>query len=336
MQTDPLQAAWQQSNSREYDLDRQSFAEIYSHLPGSSPIPAAYFDDWVLAQACARGHEGAWRHFMTAYQSKLMGAAMTLTRDSASAEDLLADLYGDLFGLRASAAAANEVSPDAAGLAVSRKSKLLYYSGRGSLAGWLRATLAQMQVDRHRRRKNLVPLEELPPACGPVDFPSTPVSCRPENTLAQHLTLAFTRALEEIAPRDRTLLALYFLDEMTLTEIGRLFRFHESTASRRLAGLLRKLRQRLHDHLRVLGCSPRQIEELLQGDVASISFRLQPLLARLRPSSMPEDAPPQARRESTFLSTDRKPSSAPAVGGDLSVSSRPRPLAPIWHAGIEN
>ncbi len=332
MQTDPLQAAWQQSNSREYDLDRQSFAEIYSHLPSSLPIPAAYFDDWVLAQACARGHEGAWRHFMTSYQSKLMAAAMTLTRDSASAQDLLADLYGDLYGLRASAAAVSEMSGDAAGSAVSRKSKLLYYSGRGSLAGWLRATLAQMQVDRHRRRKNLVPLEELPPARGPVDFPATPLPCRPENTLAQQLALAFAQTLEEIAPRDRTLLALYFLDEMTLTEIGRLFHFHESTASRRLAGLLRKLRQRLHDHLREQGCSPRQIEELLQGDVASISFDLQPLLARLRSTSASGDAPPQAQRESAFLSTDRKPSSAPAVGGDPSVSSRPRPLAPVWHA----
>lgn len=330
MQTDSLQAAWQQSNGKEYDLDRQGFAEIYARLPGSPPIPAAYVNDWVLAQACARGHEGAWRHFMTSYQSKLMAAAMTLTRDSASAQDLLADLYGDLYGLRASAAAI-EMAEDAAASAVSRKSKLLYYSGRGSLAGWLRATLAQMQVDRHRRRKNLVPLEELPPARSPVAMPSTPLPCRPENTLAQQLSQAFAQTLAEIAPHDRTLLAMYFLDEMTLTEIGRLFRFHESTASRRLAGLLRKLRQRLHDHLRGQGCSPRQIEELLQGDIAGISFRLQPLLARLRPASAPEDEP-QARRESAFLSTDRKPSSAPAAGGDTSVSSRPRPLAPIWHA----
>jgi RNA polymerase sigma-70 factor (ECF subfamily) len=52
---------------------------------------------------------------------------------------LAGSLYGDLFGLK-----------ERDGL---RRSPLESYSGRGSLMGWLRTTLAQRHVDRHRKTK---------------------------------------------------------------------------------------------------------------------------------------------------------------------------------------
>ena len=52
----------------------------------------------------------------------------------------------------------------AAGLRVrddgKRASKLAYYSGRGSLAGWLRAVVAQLAIDHHRKQSRTVQTED--------------------------------------------------------------------------------------------------------------------------------------------------------------------------------
>ena len=41
-----------------------------------------------------------------------------------------------------------------------RSSKLLFYTGRGSLEGWLRTVMAQEFINRYRKQKRLVSLEE--------------------------------------------------------------------------------------------------------------------------------------------------------------------------------
>jgi len=38
--------------------------------------------------------------------------------------------------------------------------KLAYYSGAGSLGGWLRAVVGQLAIDQHRRQSRLVQTEE--------------------------------------------------------------------------------------------------------------------------------------------------------------------------------
>src|ERR1035438_338514 len=72
--------------------------------------------------------------------------ALHITRDNAHAADLADSLFADLYGVNARDGV--------------RKSKLLSYTGRGSLEGWLRTVMAQEFVNRYRKQKRAVSLDE--------------------------------------------------------------------------------------------------------------------------------------------------------------------------------
>ena len=63
------------------------------------------------------------------------------------ADDLAQSIWAELHGLK------NRNDGRPAG-------KLSYYSGAGSLGGWLRAVVGQLAIDRHRREARLVQPEE--------------------------------------------------------------------------------------------------------------------------------------------------------------------------------
>ena len=103
-----------------------------------------HLEDLALACACAAGHEGAWDHFVREYRPVLYRAADALAPGGRLRE--VADaIYGELFGLQ-------ERDGE-------RRSLFRYFHGRSSLATWLRAVLAQRQVDRVRSERRLTPLE---------------------------------------------------------------------------------------------------------------------------------------------------------------------------------
>ena len=103
-------------------------------------------DELALARACAGGNNSAWEVFLTRFREKLYLAALRIAREDSAARDLADTLYADLYGTS---------TRDG-----QRVSKLASYTGRGSLEGWLRTVLAQEYVNRYRRTKRLVSLEE--------------------------------------------------------------------------------------------------------------------------------------------------------------------------------
>ncbi len=231
-----------------------------------------WLTDRVLARACAAGHDGAWRHFIAGYEPRLMAMATRLTRDPEAARELVSDLYGDLYGLRRGD---DSAAPDPSRL----RSKFRLYSGRGPLLGWLRALLAQMRVNQIRRQRPQIPFDEAPLEAHAVhdpEFEAPPLL----RQLAAPLDLALAAVLEQLPPKDCTLLALYFLDHQTLAAIGALYGVHEATISRRLGRVLRGLRRGLRKELLARNCSLRQIEELMQADVRDIPSRFRSLLRR--------------------------------------------------------
>ena len=82
-------------------------------------------DDLFLIVACERGDEKAWEDLVANFDSTVKSAARKISSNAEDAEDLASSIWAELYGLRL----------DANG---NKKSKLAYYSGRGSLAGWLR------------------------------------------------------------------------------------------------------------------------------------------------------------------------------------------------------
>jgi RNA polymerase sigma-70 factor (ECF subfamily) len=157
-------------------------------------------------------------------------------------------VWADLYGLRARADG-------------SASGKLAYYSGCGSLGGWLRAVVGQLAVDRHRKSARLVQTEEA------TDFDrlaqetheetdrfTVAAAPDPERALANRETAdalerALRHALAGLDPEDRLLIKLYYFDDLRLREAGALLGVHEATASRRLTRLHGAVRKRVEAFL---------------------------------------------------------------------------------------
>jgi RNA polymerase sigma-70 factor (ECF subfamily) len=232
--------------------------------PGSAQEAAFYralrLPDLALAQACALGRDAAWQRFLKLYRAPLTQAAIAITGSATLGHDLADSLYSELFGL-------SERDGQ-------RRSPLASYSGRGSLMGWLRTTLAQRHVDHHRRTYRETPLDTLDLAAAPAPQPAL---AQPPAEIA-HLTHALARTFEALAAEDRFLLASYFLDRQTLLQIARVLHVHEATISRKLKRLTADLRKRLLRNLQSGGLSKRAAEEALRTDPRDLELNLRALL----------------------------------------------------------
>jgi RNA polymerase sigma-70 factor (ECF subfamily) len=271
---------WQASHAHSLGLTQPAFAEILDRIgtrhnhglrPGEHPSPAqqaVFFralqlKDLALAQACALGHETAWQQFLERFRSPLTQAAISITGSASLGEDLAGSLYSELFGL---------TERDG-----QRRSPLASYSGRGSLMGWLRSTLAQRHVDHHRRTHRETPLED-------NEFAATASPPQPVPAEVARLDKALATTLHTLSPEERFLLSAYFLDGRTLLELARLLRVHEATVSRKLKRLTEAVRKQLLKNLEATGLSKRAAQEALGTDPRDLSINLRNVL-QTSPSS---------------------------------------------------
>jgi RNA polymerase sigma-70 factor, ECF subfamily len=265
---------YQRSGGAAFGLSGEQFAailrEIAAKYAPASPTPGELqqlfsslrVEDLALARACALGNEKAWEVFLTRFRVKLYDIAGHITRQSASARELADSLYADLYGTG---------SRD--GL---RVSKLASYTGRGSLEGWLRTVMAQEYINRYRRQRKLVSLEEKEEGgthfAAPDPEPAIEVDSR--------VRAATDEALAAVSAENRFLLASYYLDGRTLAEIARLLQVHESTISRKLDKLAKSLRKQITGALTKQGMSRRQAEEAMDVDVRDLQINIRQHLAQ--------------------------------------------------------
>jgi len=213
-------------------------------------------EELALARACAAGNERAWHDFISRYRQRLHSMALHITRDAAHAAELADSLFADLYGVNARDGV--------------RASKLVFYTGRGSLEGWLRTVMAQEFINRYRKQKRTVSLEEQTEE-GVQFAAAVPES---SGTSDQRLEAVTDEALAELSSEDRFTLAAYYLDGRTLAEIARTLGLHESSVSRRLDKLATGLRKRILAGLRTHGMSHAQAAEALETDVRDLRLNL--------------------------------------------------------------
>lgn len=225
-----------------------------------SYLRALHIRDFALALACAQGYEPAWKQFIDGYREPLRQAATAISKSTSIGEELADSLYAELFGLK-----------DKDGR---RRSPLASYSGRGSLMGWLRTTLAQRYVDRYRRTHREAPLEEGQSIAANDTSPTL------EDATRLRLEATIQTTLRNQAPEDRFLLASYFLDGRTLLEIARLLRVHEATVSRKLKRLTETVRKQLLRELQRQGLKKAAAEEALDIDPRDLNINLRKILQK--------------------------------------------------------
>jgi RNA polymerase sigma-70 factor, ECF subfamily len=244
----------------------------YGLPPGVAATPAQIRTFWqslqlrdlALAHACALGRDAAWQQFIARFREPLKQAAIGITGSAALGAELADSLYAELFGLTERGE--------------QRRSPLAYYSGRGSLLGFLRATLAQRNVDRHRRTSRETPIAN-------EDLPATPAAPAPSEDVLVQLRQSLAAILSLLPPEERFLLSAWFLDRRTLLEISRLLGVHEATVSRRLQRLTARLHKDLLKNMQASGMSRAAAEEALGADPRDIDMNLRTLLQVSRPAA---------------------------------------------------
>lgn len=248
-------------------LTRDSFAIILTEVgtkcasSGSEAELRSFFlalriDELALARACATGNDAAWELFLTRFREKLYLSALRIVREDSTAHELADTLYADLYGTTTREG--------------QRVSKLASYTGRGSLEGWLRTVLAQEYVNRYRRTKRLVSLDE--ESEEGVQFRAPDPA--PTQATDQRLSKATDAALAELPAEDRLILSAYYLDGRTLAEIAKMLGVHESTISRKVDKLAKSLRKQILASLTRAGMSRRQAEEALEVDVRDVQVNI--------------------------------------------------------------
>jgi RNA polymerase sigma-70 factor len=201
-------------------------------------------DDLCLIVACEQGNQRAWSDLVERFSPTVRSAARAASSGEESAEDLAQSIWAELHGLR--------IREDG-----KPAGKLAYYSGRGSLAGWLRAVVAQLAVDQHRKQSRLVQTEE------DADFDRILQHGQAENIWSGHgeaanpeleiskklagaeMQKALASSIQQLSAEDRLLVKLYYFDGLRLREAGAVLGVHEATASRRLTRVHSELRQQV-------------------------------------------------------------------------------------------
>src|ERR1700739_857884 len=262
------------SGCEKLGLARDSFAAILLQIGAKQSAEATsenevrtFFltlrvDELALARACAAGHNSAWEIFLTRYREKLYQSALRIAREDAAARELADSLYADLYGTSTREG--------------QRVSKLASYTGRGSLEGWLRTVLAQEYVNRYRRTKRLVSLEEESEEGVQFRAPEPEPVAPADNRLAR----TTDEVLGGLPAEDRMVLSAYYLDGRTLAEIARMLGVHESTISRKVDKLAKSLRKHIVASLVRRGMSRRQAEEALEVDVRDLQVDIRRSLAQ--------------------------------------------------------
>lgn len=250
----------QRANAARWSVTVEAFAAALERsgakvgAPDPQAVEAAlgalHLEDLALAQACERGDEGAWEHFVREYRPALYRAATAIAGDAG--RELADSLYADLFGLR-------ERDGE-------RQSLFRYFHGRSSLATWLRAVLAQRHIDAVRVQRRFDPLPD-------PDDPSSPAVhwSGSGGEVAGQVRLvhdALGSAVARLAARDRLRLAWYYQDGMTLAQIGRLSQEHEATVSRHLTRIRKQLRADVEAQLRASGLEGAAIDECFSAAAA--------------------------------------------------------------------
>jgi RNA polymerase sigma-70 factor (ECF subfamily) len=276
----PLAAElYRKSGGQEIGLSAAEFSALLcaisaKYLPAAATagdqkalLSSLRIEDLALAHACAAGHEGAWEVFLTRFREKLYDVAAYITREASSARELADSLYADLYGVNLRDG--------------KRVSKLTFYTGRGSLEGWLRTVLAQEYVNRYRKQRKLVSLDEESEEGVQFAAPEPPPATADDNRVA-----AITdQALAELPAEERFILAAYYLDDQTLAQIARTLGVHESTISRKLDRLAKSLQKSILAGLVKAGMSRRQAQEAMEVDVRDLTVNIRRSLTQESPAA---------------------------------------------------
>ena len=239
-------------------------------------------DDLCLIIACEKGDETAWGDMVLNFDSSVKSAAYKFAKNKEDAEDLAGSIWAELHGLR--------VDNDG-----KKKSKLAYYSGKGSLAGWLRAVTNQLAIDQFRKMKRLVQTEDdrefenLAQESSEnsdnkivVSATDNPEDIYTEAAAQKDIVEALQAGIAILEDEDRLMMKLYYFDDLKLKDIASTFGFHEATASRKLVRIQKEIRRSVEKTLSEKhGWNDSEVKKYLTEAAEKLGMNLEKMFASL-------------------------------------------------------
>ena len=237
-------------------------------------------DDLCLIIACENGIESAWGDLVKDFDATVKSAARKFAKNVEDAEDLAGSIWAELYGLK----------KDADG---KLKTKLSYYSGRGSLGGWLRAVTNQLAIDNFRKESKFVQIEE----SREFENLAQESSEHSENAKVVHgtdnpeenfsrtqtekdVSDALKFAINELDAEDKLILKLYYFDDLKLKDIGATLGFHEATASRKLVRIQTEIRKSVEKNLQIKhGWRQDEVKRHLADAASKLGINFEKILA---------------------------------------------------------
>jgi RNA polymerase sigma-70 factor (ECF subfamily) len=240
--------------------DGGSAAEVEQYLS------TLHVEDLALACACRAGNGAAWDHMVLEFRPALYAAARSVAGDAH--RELADSLYAELYGV--------------SNTGEERTSLLAWYHGRSRLVTWMRSVLVQRHVDAYRAASRTEQWD--PDADGRPHGQTHGHGSMPDPGRAHAVAItqdALDAAIAALDVKARLRLRLYYGEDLTLAQIGRLMGEHEATVSRKLERARADLRHHVEHHLRAEhGLSDTAIGECFAQAADAPELHLSRLLTR--------------------------------------------------------
>jgi RNA polymerase sigma-70 factor (ECF subfamily) len=244
-------------------VDRVRIADaIVERVEGESDPVAAIASlsvaELMLAQAALVGDSVAVAAIERIVRHEAIVAVARLGGDEASAADVAQELVVKLV-----------LPHDGSG-------RLAAYTGHGSLRSWIRVASTRTAISLHRTAR---PSDGDDALFAIPDDAEDPSLAFLKASYRAEFKRVFAAALVALAPRERTLLRLQVIDQLTIENIGRFYQVSRATAARWLADARKRLvadtRHRLVD---ALGLDDAELTELMTLLTSNLYATLSQLL----------------------------------------------------------
>jgi RNA polymerase sigma-70 factor, ECF subfamily len=214
----------------ELELDAARFAAYVAERSVGAPLDRLRAGDLWIAFGCVTADPRALAMFETRFAPAIR-TALLRAFDTGVAADAELRFMSQLM-----------LVDDNGG----RVAQLASYAGRGALASWLRVGAIRAALDVIRTRREL---PEDPDAFGNVATAADPLLASLKQRYRDAFGDAFRGAARELTNRERAILRYRYIDDLSIDQIGVVYRVHRATVARWIAsireGLFEATRARL-------------------------------------------------------------------------------------------
>lgn len=233
----------------ELAVDVTAFVHHLAHLTEGSVdrLAPGHAADLYLACAAALGQAPAIAEIEQRHLPQALAAAARISTTEADRDDIAQMVREKLFVADSGAAPA-----------------IAEYAGRGPLGGWIRVIVVRTALGLKRTEKRTDSVAPEDDALLDLPAATHPELDHIRSRYRAEFKESFQEALASLAPRERNLLRMHFIDGLNIDELGALHRVHRATVARWIARLREELDEETRRRLSArLGLNMRELDSIV-------------------------------------------------------------------------